>query len=720
MGNDMNQKTSAVGKSSVGKPSRYEAPYLWDGSQGQGDRIIGWVLEAVAEGEAFLKGQRGFAFVDTSHRIMADVGFDELPPTLSKASLNFVKRDVRELVATLANPRPVTSFKCDNPAFSDTSRVLNDCYMAWYSESFADRAIHQALQFAAVEGTGYLMTGWDPNYWAPGRGEITLTPMGVDAVLPIQMSPETWDLQSAYAVIIRRQVPIVDLMRRFPLAKDRLVPDGEVLSRWRRLFNAAMGTVAATVHNTYGQNRGYKAMDSVNRALVTVYDIYVLDMTVNTGTEAARMGVPGSPWEYVVPPYGAALPTGIKDPRTGQDLTRPADVFDARMFPYRRHIVATRNTVLYDGPSKYWHGDVPLVKFALDSWPFEYCGMPLTKEPAKLQAMLTSLLRAYDDSANARLRPPIGYDSNRVAPALARSFDPRSGGQVIEMNDMVGEAFKLLVDPRVYQMGSDILPLINFIKEEGTKLMGLHDLAAMQKASQIPAGDTLEKLQEMAGPIATDMSRNMEATLKKLGEQFKALCFEFYTARRRFSLLGADGLTSMDFNFDPATLVPDELELPGLGPNATRAERARRHMENFQFSITPNTIYAMTQSTRRLMMLQLARTGVPISPYTLMEAFDINNPGAPPQGANTEIEKWRAWKEYELDIMIEQQMKMAEAQGAIQAQQMAQNPMGMLSQAIQSAVQAPTARGEGRPPSGQKPPHTEVKDGGTRVTVAES
>ena len=76
MGNDMNQKTSAVGKSSVGKPSRYEAPYLWDGSQGQGDRIIGWVLEAVAEGEAFLKGQRGFAFVDTSHRIMADVGFE--------------------------------------------------------------------------------------------------------------------------------------------------------------------------------------------------------------------------------------------------------------------------------------------------------------------------------------------------------------------------------------------------------------------------------------------------------------------------------------------------------------------------------------------------------------------------------------------------------------------------------------------------------------------
>lgn len=48
---------------------------------------------------------------------------------------------------------------------------------------------------------------------------------------------------------------------------------------------------------------------------------------------------------------------------------------------------------------------------------------------------------------------------------------------------------------------------------------------------------------ELAGPLANDMSRNMEAAMRDLAEQFKALCFEFYTAKRRFTLLGPDGLT---------------------------------------------------------------------------------------------------------------------------------------------------------------------------------
>jgi hypothetical protein len=262
--------------------------------------------------------------------------------------------------------------------------------------------------------------------------------------------------------------------------------------------------------------------------------------------------------------------------------------------------------------------------------------------------------------------------------------------------------------------------------------MGLHDLVAMQKAAQLPSADTLEKMAEMAGPIATDMSRNMEASLRDQGEMFKALFFEFYTARRRFQLFGPDGLTPEDFDYDPGQLTPANLDLPGLGYGGTRAERARAHMQNFHFSIVPNSVYQMTQSTRRLLLLQLARMGMPISPYTLMEQFDIPNPGRPPMGALTEIEKWKAWKREELDVMIESQMKLAEAQMAMQqqAQQAAQqaDPLGQLSQAIQAAVQAPTAQGtqssnpqgQGRPPSGQKPPHVETKDQGLRTTIAES
>jgi hypothetical protein len=657
--------------------------------------------ECIQEGESFLKSQTGYRFVDTSHRIMADIGFDELPRTLSKASKNFVKRDVREVVGTLSNPRPISSFTTDHKDWADQADILNKGYIHWYMSKFADRRLREALQFASVEGTGYLITEWDPGYWTPTDGDITSQALGVDAVLPVQISPEDWDLQKAYAVVIRRQYPIFHVMRRFPTAAHLIAPDGEAVSKWRRLVNNLLDRVTPTVQNTYGAQRGYRGEDPAGRALVTVYDIYILDGQTNMSQSSTKMGVEGSPWEYRVPHYGEAIPIGMNDPSTGQPITRTANYHDAKLFPYRRHIIATRTAILYDDTSRYWHGQVPLVKFRLDDWPFEYCGIPITKDSAKLQALYTSLLRAYDDSSNARLRPPLAYDKSRFSVGLEKAIDPRVGGQVVGVNNMLGEVFKLLVDPRYYTMQQDILEFMNQAEEGAAKLMGLHDLTAMAKAAQVPGADTIEKLAEMAGPVATDMSRNMESSMRDWAEQWKGDFFEFYSVRKRFQILGRDGVTQEDFDFDPSTLVPSNIDLPVVGSGGTRSERARVHMRNFHFSIVPNSIYQMTQSTRRLLLLQLARMGMPIPPKYLMEQFDIPNP-------QKMIDEFWEYK-------LEEAQKMTEVQIAT----MAMNPMAQLGGMVQEGLFG--GKGQtGRPPSGQTNPHVESKDGGQRTTISES
>lgn len=685
------------------RPSKYEAPYQWDGSKSSAQRILSWMNEAILEGEQFLRSQSGYRFVDTSYRILADIGYDSVPDTLSRASKPFIKRDLRELVGTLANPRPIASFKTDHKDWDGQADIVNKGHMHWYLSAFADRRLREALQYAGQEGTGYLIMEWDPGYWAPGDGEITLQALGVDAVLPVQISPEDWDLQKAYAVIIRRQYPIFHVMRRFPLAAHLLAPDGEAVSKFRRLVNNLLDRVTPTVQNTYGAQRGYRGEDPAGRHLVTVYDIYILDSQSNIGETPIKRGVEGSPWEYNVPFKGQPVPIGMNDPRTGEPITRPADLHDARIFPYRRHIIATRTAILYDDTSRWWHGQVPLVKFRLDDWPGEYCGIPVTKDPAKLWAMHTSLFRAYDDSANARLRPPMGYDKSRISKGLAESIDPRKGGQVVGVSNMMGEAFKLLVDPRYYAMQSDILDFLNQLEEGGAKLMGLHDLTAMAKAAQVPGADTIEKLAEMAGPMATDMSRNMEASIRDMGELWKAMFFEFYSVRKRFQILGRDGVTREDFDFDPSTLVPSNIDLPIVGRGGTRSERARVHMRNFHFSIVPNSIYQMTQSTRRLLLLQLSRLGIPLSPEYLMDQFDIPNP-------KKRIEEFWEYKAEEAQKMTE-----------IQIMATMGNPLGQLMGAMQKGMGGGgNSQGEGRPPTAQSPPHVESKDGGTRTTISES
>lgn len=686
------------------RPSKYEAPYKWDGSRAQAQRILAWMTESIQEGEWFLRGQTGYKFVDTSYRILHDIGYDSLPDTLSRASKPFVKKDLRELVGTLANPRPINSFGTENDDWKDQADLVNKGHMHWYLATFADRKLREALQYAGAEGTGYLIIEWDPGYWSLSDGEITTQALGVDAVLPIQISPEDWDLQKAYAVIIRRQYPIFHVMRRYPLAAHLITPDGEAVSRWRRFANSLLDRVTPTVQNTYGAQRGYRGEDPAGKHLVTVYDIYILDGQANLGETPIKMGVQSAPWEYTVPFKGQRIPIGINDTRTGEPITKPADYHDSRIFPYRRHITATRTAILYDDTSRWWHGQVPLVKFRLDDWPSEYCGIPVTKDPAKLWAVHTSLLRAYDDSANARLRPGLAYDKSRVSEKLANSYDPRKGGQVIGFSNMLGEPFKLIGDPRMFAMDQGILEFMDQLEEGGAKMMGLHDLVAMSKAAQIPGSDTIEKLAEMAGPIATDMSRNMESSMRDLGELWKAMFFEFYSARKRFQIMGRDGVTREDFDFDPSTLVPSNLDLPVIGRGGTRAERARIHMRNFHFSIVPNSIYQITQSTRRLLLLQLARLGMPIPPEYLMEQFDLPNP-------RKMIDDFWAYKAEEAQKMTE-----------IQIMSTAMNPMAQLMGQMQKGLQGGKGnpQGEGRPPTGQVPPHVEQKDGGTRSVIAES
>jgi hypothetical protein len=694
------------------RPSRYEAPYKYSGSESSKDRILGWMRESVNEAEQFLRSQSGYQFVDMSYRIMNDIGFGEVPKTWSKASMNFVKRDVRELLGMLSNPRPITSYKTGNRKYDPEVNILNQLYMGWYYMQFVDRSIADALKYAGVEGTGYLCMEWDPGYFG-GHGDIKLSPLGVDAVLPVQINPEGWDLQTSYATVIRRQFPITHVLRRFPQFANIITPDGESVGRMRRILNNIMDRVTPTVHNTYGSQRGYRGEDPASRHYVTVYDIYIQDSTCNTSGREIPMGVPGSPWEYKVPSYGSDIPLPYADPRTGQIAVRKADWHDCRMFPYRRHIVATRNAVLYDDTSRYWHGQIPLTKFTLDSWPQEYCGIPLTKEPAKVQAMATSLLRAYDDSTNARLRPNMTFDGNRTNPAEARAFDPRTGGQVFEASDVLGPVFKSAIDPAIYNLAPETMKLIDYLRQTGSDLIGCPGLKELSKAAQVPSGDSIEKLMEIAGPLPTELSRNMEASLRCMGEQFKSLAFEFYNAARRFVYLGPDGLTERDFDYDPAQLVP--ADIPGVPPNSSRVDRARAHMQNFFFWILPNSVYGITQVTRKLLMLQLSRAGLPISPYTILEQFDVPNPGRPPGGATTEIEKWKAWKMEEAKVMIDVQMMLTMEQMKMQMQ----TPLGQLSGAIQNAIQKPTSQ-EGRPPSGQKSPHLESKDGGERQTISES
>lgn len=124
-------------------------------------------------------------------------------------------------------------------------------------------------------------------------------------------------------------------------------------------------------------------------------------------------------------------------------------------------------------------------------------------------------------------------------------------------------------------------------------------------------------------------------------------------------------------------------------------ERRKVFIHQFTYHISQSGINEINRMTTRLMYLQLAKGGFPISWWTLAKVFKIPNFGNLPKNPQTgeevhnELETWIAQKHLEREL----------------AQEMGAGQPGA---------------GPGRPHSNQRPPTVQSKDHGTRSTVKTS
>jgi hypothetical protein len=685
---------------------------------------LGWFNRCLAQGEAYLQSQQAFEDMDRAIEIIAGK-MSRRPDKLSQLHINRIKRQIREVVGTLSNLRPMWGYKSDNPIYDRHTEILNKLILGWWHSQFVDRAIREALQYAAVLGTGYLSITWERDLWNAGRGDVALKSHGPRDILPVHLGSDM-DLQRAYAIIIKTEVPLAQAHAMYPTYAHRIHQDRETPS----LFQRAKETVSRFASPVLGlSNNSSTGPDS--HPTVDIFNVYVIDTSINQSGADLHMGDAGTNWDYEVPFLGKKVPTGFIGP-DGQPIPHTITPEEAMLYPRRRLITCTRSCIIKDGPNPWWHGRVPLVQFRLDDWPWQFLGFSLVRDGASIQDSINSLLRATVDATNVRLRPPYMYDRSMVGKGFVDRFDPRQPGARVEVDSSIGvtDPVKPVFDPSQFDVPQNVPELITELENKSDFLVGVQDLTALAKAQQTPSADSIEKLMEVAGPLVYDMSRNMERSLRDLGEIFKSMVFQFYTAARKVQLLGPDGLTEEDFDFEPDSMIPSHF--PWQDPNRDQPspvhKRAQWHQNNFVFHVTPNSLHQITQMTRKLLFLQLQRSGVPIDPWTLAEVFDIPNFGKPPDGANTVVERWEAW-----------QRIFAQVQASIQAQMqmmmLAASPMGQAlgaAQAGMGASQDPNDPnggsggnpGPGRKPSGQQPPQFETKDEGSldgpRSTITES
>lgn len=591
-------------------------------TQGSTKSVHGWALEAIEEGEAFLRGQPGYDKIDETIDAIMGEDLEVRPSSFSKVTLNKFGKIALDLKSGLTDTKPFWEYRTSNKRFDQQAQMAGKLSTAWYLNRNIDLKFGDVVSYCLAAASGYAHLVFNSQ-----TQDLDLIPEDPRDVLPVRPG-SLISIQESFGVVIRRERPVNYVRKLYPQHAQYIKADrdgsyrAEQRSSRAQKMLSGLGLRSGFVENLYKSLGSRPQAASLNVPSVDLFTIYVDDQSRNETGRPIYLGnfsPEGSPldnWSYVVQP--------------GESL-----------YPRKRCIVLCRSCPepLYDGPSIYWHGLFPTPKLTLDPWPWTWLGKSPLKDLLPLHQELKEHLRIVADRNRKFGRPDLVADKNAISQAALNKIDTRRDGLKLRYNPTAGKGIEL-VDPK--PLDPTIMATIEFLLSQMDEISGARDLRQLMQMGQIPSVETVEKMLESMSPAVRLRSRVMEAFLREMAHIVMSNFFQFYTLAQRIAVLGPGGMTFEDFDFDPGTLIPDfvmeeDYDEMGVRPSALvrgplpRSERARTFMRQFTYHVAPGSLLAASQITKKLLYLNLARAGW-CDLWTLGEVLEIPNMGEPPAG----------------------------------------------------------------------------------------
>lgn len=665
---------------------------------------LGWLNESCEEGQSWQKSQRGYDDWNKSLDILSGQDRRDTQEYRSKVSGNRLKINIEVAISGLSAIRPWGGYQATK-AYSAYANFMNLTTRALYLNGFWDQDIKSALQWSAVTCTGFIRPVYRRGMAGQGHGNIKLDSFGMPSVLPNQM-PSDGDYQRAYCVTLMDEKPIWEAHGMFPDHQDRLKPTNSQYWYSAKIRQAARGNALRNL-NPFKR----KTTDGLSDNLIPIRYSTINDLSVNTTGQSIPMGEPGSPWAYDVPSFNTDISAGLDF--NGNATFRKATANDARMYPYRRLIISSENCVLYDGPAFNWHGELDLIPFCLNRWPWEPIGFSMVHDGYSLQQGIDQIHRGNMDKIIAGMDRPMAYDINSVTKREAMQVDLMQPRQRVGFDgSAVDKPFSQIAPDDVYRVDPESMVMLDKLEAALDYTLQTRDIVELGKARALGKGvDQLEALISANGPRVKDMSRGMEKGVCALANQVKFLILQYMDTSRLIGYVTEANVPQI-FDYDPASLVPSHL--PGeeverdsaegkvqIASPTARVKRARWFAQNLQFTLTPHSIHEIHQMPYRLMLMQLKQRGFEIAECDILEANDI--PDVERADGNTTQERSRNEQKKKIEFMAQMQV-IASAVGL---------DLGNAG----GGVGPP--KPEGRPPTAQAAPTLKVKGDG-RPVISES
>lgn len=685
---------------------------------------LGFVEEAIQEGEGYISGQKSYQNLAQNMRIFDGIFNDRRRSTLKT---NFLKYNIRKFVETVSDVREIGIVGSDASQYKQFAEIENSVMKCIYTESQFPRQLRKVLQWAAVTGVGYMWPKCKAQDYGFGERRIVFDALGLLDVLPVQV-PANNDTQEAYINTIYEYMPIAEAHASFPLFQASLTPVNQCTYP-SRLTAKRLDWAEKFRYGDQTRNWG--------NLYCEIRYTFIRDLRINNTGYELPMGDADTSWFYKVPTLGQDIFGGIQN---GEKVMRKATIQDCRVYPNLRLIITSPGVKMpmYDGPAFDWHGKMPAVPYTVDDWPWEALGLSLVESVGTIEQTKRKHERGMDQVIAARMDPPMGYDRTSTGGPKVENFD------IFEPNVRMGgdgvpkQTFQSLLPDEV-QITDTNYKFLQYLKDTEEQQLGINDFGNLMDAKMNLSPDSFDKALESVGPIAKGIASSMEAGNAKTADIVKVLIPQYMDVARIIQYIGPDKITPEIMDFDPKNLVPshliDEYENGQLpfdvveGIVVARASsydqmvRARIFAKNLRLISVPSTLLKITQAQEQLKYLQLYRNDFPISPHTVAKKLGIENFGEIP--GDTEFEKWVNWKKIQIALMAQERQFAAEL--GLGGPDSGASPNSSGPPPEGGGTSAPPGQSDvhpgGRPPSGKQKPRIVQKgkhDGNPRTTIVES
>jgi hypothetical protein len=162
--------------------------------------MLGFLNDAIQEGEAFLKAQKGYSRIEESINAIMNVREAPKNASLTHTKTNRIAKVAEDLTALLTDVRPFWEYKtAPGSPFEQSATNLGRISDHWYKNRQIDLRFADAIRYWGVSGTGYTN-----QFWNADTLDCDMTAEDPRDVIPIRpVGYET--LQTALGVAVRRE-----------------------------------------------------------------------------------------------------------------------------------------------------------------------------------------------------------------------------------------------------------------------------------------------------------------------------------------------------------------------------------------------------------------------------------------------------------------------------------------------------------------------------------